>query len=61
MNAGLRMGRLWVAILGLLVVGIILIIQMTQGEADWLHWLGLGAVVIGLASLGMEMQKARRE
>jgi uncharacterized protein (DUF983 family) len=55
------MGRLWVAILGLLVVGVILVVQMTQGENNWLHWFGLGAVVIGLASLGMEMQKARRE
>ncbi|MCF8531201.1 MAG: hypothetical protein K9G12_06210 [Candidatus Nanopelagicales bacterium] len=55
------MGRLWVAILGLLVVAVILIIQMAQGENNALHWIGIAAVAIGLASLGMEMQKARRE
>ncbi len=61
MKAGLVMGRLWVAILGLLVVAVILIIQMAQGENNALHWIGIAAVAIGLASLGMEMQKARRE
>lgn len=54
------MGRLYVAILGLLVVGVIVIIQIVQGETDWLHWVGLAAVAIGLAAVGAEIQKARR-
>lgn len=55
------MGRLYIAILGMLVVGIILIVQLAQGETGWLHWVGLGFVAIGLAALVVEMQKARRE
>ncbi len=35
------MGRLYVAILGLLVVGVILVIQMAQGEANALHWVAV--------------------
>jgi hypothetical protein len=56
-----NMGRLYVALLGLLVVGIIVVIQMVQGETDWLHWVGLAAVAIGLASIGVEMQKNVRK
>jgi membrane protein implicated in regulation of membrane protease activity len=55
------MGRLYIAIAGLIVVGIILVVQLAQGETGWLHWVGLAAVVIGLASIGVEMQKKRQE
>ena len=55
------MGRLYVALLGLLVVGVILIVQIVQGEAGWLHWVGLAAIAIGLASIGVEIQKKRQE
>lgn len=51
------MGRFYVAIFGLLVVGVIMVFQLAQGETGWLHWFGLGAVVIGLVSLLMEMRK----
>ena len=53
-------GRLYIAILGMLVVGVILVVQLAQGETGWLHWFGLGAVVIGLISLLFEMKKVRQ-
>jgi hypothetical protein len=55
------MGRLYVAILGLLVIGVILIIQISQGESNPLHWVAVGAVVVGLAAVIGEAMKARRE
>lgn len=58
---GKIMGRLYIAVAGLIVVGIILVVQLAQGETGWLHWVGLAAVVIGLASIGVEMQKKRQE
>jgi hypothetical protein len=55
------MGRLYVAILGLLVVGIVVVIQIAQGDSNTLHWVAVGAVVVGLAALVGEVMKARKE
>jgi len=55
------LGSKYVAILALLVVGVILVIQMAQGEANALHWFGLGAIVIGLVAVAFDIQKARQE
>ena len=54
------MGRLYVAIFGLLVVGVIMVVQLAQGETGWLQWVGLALVVIGLVSLLIEMKKVRQ-
>jgi hypothetical protein len=50
-------GRLYVAILALLGVGVLLVVQMFQGESNWGHWIGLAAIAIGLAAVGVEAQK----
>jgi hypothetical protein len=55
------LGSKYVAILALLVVGVILVVQMAQGEANTLHWFGLGAIVIGLVAVAFDIQKARQE
>lgn len=54
------MGRLYVAFFGLLIVGVILVVQLAQGDTGWLQWLGLGFIVIGLVSLLVEMKKVRQ-
>ena len=55
------MGRLYIALLGLLVVGIVVVIQIAQGDSNTLHWVAVGAVVVGLAALVGEVMKARKE
>lgn len=55
------LGSKYIAILALLVVGVILVVQMAQGEANALHWFGLGAIVIGLVAVAFDIQKARQE
>lgn len=55
------LGAKYVAILGLLVVGVVLVIQMTQGEVNALHWVGLIAVIIGLIAVALDIQKTRQE
>lgn len=55
------MGRLYVALLGLLVVGVIVVIQIAQGDTDWLQWVGLAFVVIGLVATVIEIKKKRQD
>lgn len=55
------LGRKYIALLGLLVVGVILVIQMAQGEANAWHWVGIGAVVVGLVAVAIDIQKVRQE
>ena len=55
------LGAKYVAILGLLVVGVVLVVQMAQGEMNALHWVGLIAVVIGLIAVALDIQKTRQE
>jgi hypothetical protein len=55
------MGRLYIALLGLLVVGIVVVIQIAQGDSNTLHWIAVGAVVVGLAALVGEIVRARKE
>jgi hypothetical protein len=54
------LGAKYVAILALLGVGVITVVQMAQGEANALHWFGLGAIVIGLVAVAIDIQKARQ-
>lgn len=55
------LGRKYIALLGLLVVGVIMVIQMAQGEANAWHWVGIGAVVVGLVAVAIDIQKVRQE
>jgi hypothetical protein len=55
------LGSKYIAILALLGVGVILVVQMAQGEANALHWFGLGAIVIGLVAVAFDIQKTRQE
>jgi len=55
------LGAKYIAVLALLGVGVILVVQMSQGEANALHWFGLGAIVIGLIAVAFDIQKARQE
>lgn len=49
-----------VALIGLLVVGVILIVQMAQGEANALHWIGLVAIAVALIATVVDMRKSSR-
>ena len=52
------MGRKWIALFGVVVVGVILIIQMTQGENNLLHWIGLAAIAIAFIATVVDVRKA---
>jgi hypothetical protein len=54
------LGAKYISILALLGVGLIMVIQMVQGEANALHWFGLGAIVIGLIAVTIDIQKSRQ-
>lgn len=53
------MGRKWIALIGLVVVAVILIIQIAQGESNALHWIGLVAVAVALVATAVDMTKTR--
>ena len=52
------MGRKWIALFGVVVVGVILIIQMAQGENNLLHWIGLVAIAIAFIATVVDVRKA---
>ena len=54
------MRRKWIALIGIVVVGCILIIQMAQGEANTLHWIGLGAIGVALVTTLVDLRKGSR-
>ena len=54
------MGRKWIALIGMVVVGIILIAQMAQGETNALHWIGLAAIAVALVATAVDMRKGSR-
>ena len=54
------LGAKYISILALLGVGLIMVIQMVQGVANALHWFGLGAIVIGLIAVTIDIQKSRQ-
>lgn len=49
-----------VALIGLLVVGVILIVQMAQGETNALHWIGLVAIAVALIATVVDIRKSSR-
>lgn len=54
------MRRKWIALIGIIVVGLILIIQMAQGAANTLHWIGLGAIGVALVATLVDLRKGSR-
>ena len=54
------MGRKWIALIGMVVVGLILILQMAQGEANALHWIGLVAIAVALIATVVDIRKSSR-
>jgi hydrogenase-4 membrane subunit HyfE len=55
------LGAKIIALLSLLVVGVIIVVQMTQGENNALHWFALGAILVGLVAVAMSKQKVRQD
>ena len=53
------MGKKVVALIGILVVAVILIVQIAQGESNALHWIGLVAVAVALVATAVDMTKTR--
>ena len=53
------MGKKVVALIGILVVAVILIVQIAQGESNALHWIGLVAVAVALIATAVDMTKTR--
>ena len=54
------MGLKWFALIGLVVVGVILIIQMTQGDMNYLHIIALLLVAVAAIATAVDMSRARQ-
>lgn len=53
------MGKKVIALIGILVVAVILIVQIAQGESNALHWIGLVAVAVALVATAVDLTRTR--
>ncbi len=53
-------GMKLIALIGLIVVGVILIIQIGQGDTDYLHAIALLLVAVAAIATAVDMARSRR-
>ena len=54
------MGLKWIALIGLVVVGVILIVQIAQGDTNYLHGIALLLIAVAAIATAVDMSKSRR-